>query len=149
MKIQPSDDSCSRIWGQLQAEGLAMRWLLAGHGYLCSEENLQRGHRQTNLILYTSLIRVGLACHRFILTTLSFENAEYIKYPKPDQNNTYKQFLEIPQAYRKEMQASQKDPIGYRQGEEGMMHDVGVFLFQRERNLQLGPDISRIRCIPR
>jgi len=45
------------------------------------------------------------------------------RYPD-DQNNTYKQFLEILQTYRKEQQNSLKDPIGYQQREQRMMHDV-------------------------
>jgi Paired amphipathic helix repeat len=45
------------------------------------------------------------------------------RYPD-DQNNTYKQFLEILQTYRKEQQTSLKDPIGYQQREQRMMHDV-------------------------
>jgi len=48
------------------------------------------------------------------------------RYPD-DQNNTYKQFLEILQTYRKEQQNSLKDPIGYQQREQRMMHDVRIF----------------------
>jgi paired amphipathic helix protein Sin3a len=44
-----------------------------------------------------------------------------------DQNNTYKQFLEILQTYRKEQKNSLKDPIGYQQREQRMMHDVRIF----------------------
>jgi paired amphipathic helix protein Sin3a len=47
------------------------------------------------------------------------------RYPD-DQNNTYKQFLEILQTYRKEQQNSLKDPIGYQQREQRMMHDVRI-----------------------
>jgi len=48
------------------------------------------------------------------------------RYPD-DQNNTYKQFLEILQTYRKEQQNSLKDPVGYQQREQRMMHDVRIF----------------------
>ena len=48
------------------------------------------------------------------------------RYPD-DQNNTYKQFLEILQTYRKEQQNSLKEPIGYQQREQRMMHDVRIF----------------------
>jgi paired amphipathic helix protein Sin3a len=51
-----------------------------------------------------------------------------IRYPD-DQNNTYKQFLEILQTYRKEQQNSLKDPIGYQQREQRMMHDVRVLSY--------------------
>jgi paired amphipathic helix protein Sin3a len=50
------------------------------------------------------------------------------RYPD-DQNNTYKQFLEILQTYRKEQQNSLKDPIGYQQREQRMMHDVRILLY--------------------
>jgi paired amphipathic helix protein Sin3a len=56
------------------------------------------------------------------------------RYPD-DQNNTYKQFLEILQTYRKEQQTSLKDPIGYQQREQRMMHEVSIFfIFGTERN---------------
>lgn len=50
------------------------------------------------------------------------------RYPD-DQNNTYKQFLEILQTYRKEQQTSLKDPVGYQQREQRMMHDVRVLSY--------------------
>ena len=50
------------------------------------------------------------------------------RYPD-DQNNTYKQFLEILQTYRKEQQNSLKDPIGYQQREQRMMHDVRILSY--------------------
>ncbi|KAF8506517.1 hypothetical protein F5888DRAFT_1642843 [Russula emetica] len=59
------------------------------------------------------------------------------RYPD-DQNNTYKQFLEILQTYRKEQQNSLKDPIGYQQREQRMMHDVYIqvqALFKNEEDL--------------
>jgi hypothetical protein len=54
------------------------------------------------------------------------------RYPD-DQNNTYKQFLEILQTYRKEQQNSLKDPIGYQQREQRMMHDVrSLYILNRK-----------------
>jgi len=50
------------------------------------------------------------------------------RYPD-DQNNTYKQFLEILQTYRKEQQNCLKDPIGYQQREQRMMHDVRILSY--------------------
>jgi len=47
------------------------------------------------------------------------------RYPN-DHNNTYDQFLEILQTYRKEQQNSLKDPIGYQQREQEMTHDVRI-----------------------
>ncbi|KAI0315665.1 hypothetical protein OF83DRAFT_1061699 [Amylostereum chailletii] len=47
-----------------------------------------------------------------------------IKTRFPDDPNTYKQFLEILQAYRKEQTAQSKDPQGQAQREQKMMHDV-------------------------
>ncbi|KAI0066497.1 hypothetical protein BV25DRAFT_1868189 [Artomyces pyxidatus] len=49
-----------------------------------------------------------------------------IKTRYPDDPNTYKQFLEILQTYRKEQQTHLKDPHGYQQREQRMMHDVFV-----------------------
>ncbi|KAI9508370.1 hypothetical protein F5148DRAFT_1013734 [Russula earlei] len=59
------------------------------------------------------------------------------RYPD-DQNNTYKQFLEILQTYRKEQQNSLKDPVAYQQREQRMMHDVYIqvqALFKNEEDL--------------
>jgi len=50
------------------------------------------------------------------------------RYPD-DQNNTYKQFLEILQTYRKEQQNSLKDPAAYQQREQRMMHDVSILSY--------------------
>jgi len=50
------------------------------------------------------------------------------RYPD-DQNNTYKQFLEILQTYRKDQQNSLKDPIGYQHREQRMMHDVCILSY--------------------
>ena len=50
------------------------------------------------------------------------------RYPD-DQNNTYKQFLEILQTYRKEQQNSLKDPVGSQQRDQRMMHDVRVLSY--------------------
>ena len=63
---------------------------------------------------------------------IQYLNKIKTRYPD-DQNNTYKQFLEILQTYRKEQQNSQKDPIGYQQREQRMMHDVGIFPSRPER----------------
>lgn len=49
-----------------------------------------------------------------------------------------KQFLEILQTYRKEQQSSLKDPVGYQQREQRMMHDVYIqvqALFKDEEDL--------------
>jgi paired amphipathic helix protein Sin3a len=59
---------------------------------------------------------------------IQYLNKIKTRYPD-DQNNTYKQFLEILQTYRKEQQNSQKDPIGNQQREQRMMHEVRAFLF--------------------
>ncbi|KAH9964149.1 hypothetical protein BC827DRAFT_1356668 [Russula dissimulans] len=59
------------------------------------------------------------------------------RYPD-DQNNTYKQFLEILQTYRKEQQNSLKDPGASQQREQRMMHDVYIqvqALFKNEEDL--------------
>ena len=73
--------------------------------------------------------------------TVEFDHAiQYLnkiktRYPD-DQNNTYKQFLEILQTYRKEQQTSLKDPVGYQKREQGMMHDVRISLyFRSERSI--------------
>ncbi|KAA1467807.1 hypothetical protein DENSPDRAFT_770847 [Dentipellis sp. KUC8613] len=49
-----------------------------------------------------------------------------IKMRFPDDPNTYKQFLEILQTYRKEQQTYAKDPQAYQQREQRMMKDVYV-----------------------
>jgi Paired amphipathic helix repeat len=77
------------------------------------------------------------------------------RYPD-DQNNTYKQFLEILQTYRKEQQNSLKDPIGYQQREQRMMHDVRIlsylegnpshFCSAKKRRSLFHRFISRCRC---
>lgn len=59
---------------------------------------------------------------------IQYLNKIKTRYPD-DQNNTYKQFLEILQTYRKEQQSSLKEPVGYQQREQRMMHDVRVSLF--------------------
>ena len=77
------------------------------------------------------------------------------RYPD-DQNNTYKQFLEILQTYRKEQQNLLKDPIGYQQREQRMMHDVRtvsyleqgtppIFVRPRQRRSLFHRFISRSR----
>ncbi|KAI0308364.1 hypothetical protein B0F90DRAFT_164360 [Multifurca ochricompacta] len=68
---------------------------------------------------------------------IQYLNKIKTRYPD-DQNNTYKQFLEILQTYRKEQQNSLKDPIGYQQREQRMMHDVYIqvqALFKEEEDL--------------
>ena len=55
-------------------------------------------------------------------------------YPD-DQNNTYKQFLEIMQTYRKEQQNSLKDLIGYQQREQRMMHDVCILSYHELKGI--------------
>jgi Paired amphipathic helix repeat len=88
---------------------------------------------------------------------IQYLNKIKTRYPD-DQNNTYKQFLEILQTYRKEQQNSQKDPIGYQQREQRMMHDVRVLSFSDSKGafpslfchgVGEGAYISRNRCISR
>ncbi|KAH8992416.1 hypothetical protein EDB92DRAFT_1857823 [Lactarius akahatsu] len=68
---------------------------------------------------------------------IQYLNKIKTRYPD-DQNNTYKQFLEILQTYRKEQQSYLKDPVGYQQREQRMMHDVYIqvqALFKDEEDL--------------
>ena len=86
-EIQLSDGSCFKIWDQVQAEGRVMLWLLTGLGSLCSEENHQQAHSQMNLRKFTFSTQVCASFGHFLWAASKFENAEHIKYPKPDLNS--------------------------------------------------------------
>jgi paired amphipathic helix protein Sin3a len=66
---------------------------------------------------------------------IQYLNKIKTRYPD-DQHETYKQFLEILQSYRKEQQSSLKDPVEYQQREQKMMNGVRVSLyFRSERSI--------------